>query len=563
MCVPLFQTESDLVRSISLRRIGLKGFSMFAKRNFWVRGSSFSVSLMVALLGLVAAAAQFGSSQPRAVQGSAECPVRVTLLQVNDVYQFSPVDGGTRGGLARVLTLRKQIMAQSPHALYLLAGDTISPSVESNTYYGSQMIDAWNASGLDYATFGNHEFDFGPDVLRQRMHESHFKWLAANVIDKQTGKPFGDTPEFEIREFEGVKVGIIGIVLQETLATSRPGTNVDILDPCETAGRVIPKIRAAGARVIVALTHQTLADDKKFARCSGVDVVVGGHEHTLLQSMSGHAPIFKMTADARELGRIDLNISKSTGEIESIDWEIIPVTDKVKPDPSFAAIDRKYGAMLRSLSVPVGRTAVELDARSANVRSVETNVADFIADTFRRATAADVTIVNGGSVRADQTFPAGVLTKRNVLSMLPFNNRVVKIEVTGAQMRAALENGLSTVAEEVQPGRFPQVSGIRYVFDASHPPGSRLTSVTVNGKPLDDQKIYTLATTSYLAVEGGDGYQMLRNLKFLIRPEQNFSESDLLLRAISSQRAIAPKIDGRIKRMDKSTDPNSCNRSAG
>src|SRR6266404_6847797 len=263
---------------------------------------------LVTILGLVLAASKFRAS----AQAQRECPVRVTLLQVNDVYQFEPVDGGTRGGLARVLTLRKQIMSESPHALFLLAGDTISPSVESNTYQGKHMIEAWDASGLDYATFGNHEFDFGPDVLRARMRESHFKWLAANVIDKRTGRTFGDMPEFVIREFDGAKIGLFGIVLQETLLTSRPGPDVDILDPCATAAKVVPKIHAAGAQIIVALTHQTIGDDKQFARCSGVDVIIGGHEHTLLESMSGHAPIFKMDADARELGRIDRSATTSS-----------------------------------------------------------------------------------------------------------------------------------------------------------------------------------------------------------------------------------------------------------
>src|SRR5712691_10382555 len=296
---------------------------------------------LASVLALTLAAIGAASLFPNLVgaQTQRECNVRVTLLQVNDVYQFAPVDGGTRGGLARVLTLRKQIISESPHTLFLLAGDTISPSVESITYQGKQMIEAWNSSGLDYATFGNHDFDFGADVLRERMRESHFKWLAANVIDKKTGKTFADTPEFIVREFEGVKIGIFGIVLQETLQTSRPGPNVDIQDPCATAARLIPKIHAAGAEVIVAITHETIGDDKKFARCSGVDVVIGGHEHTLLESMSGHAPIFKMDADARELGRIDLNILKSTGKLESIDWKIIPVDDKVKDDPSFASLD--------------------------------------------------------------------------------------------------------------------------------------------------------------------------------------------------------------------------------
>src|SRR5260221_9284990 len=370
---------------------------MTLKRSSSRRIALVSAALLTLIVGVAFAMSEFrlAAAQQR------ECPVRVTLLQVNDVYQFAPVDGGARGGLARVLTLRKEIMSKSPHALSLLAGDTISPSVESNPYQGRQMIDEWNASGLDYATFGNHEFDFGPDVLRERMRESHFKWLAANVIDTRTGKTFADMPEFVVREFEGVKVAIFGIVLQETMLTSRPGPNVDIQDPCATAARVIPKIHAAGAQVIVALTHQTIGDDKKFARCSGVDVVIGGHEHTLLESMSGHAPIFKMDADARELGRIDLNISRTTGKLESIDWKIIPVTDKVQSDPAFALLESRYGALMRSLAVPVGHSLVELDVKSADVRSQETNMADFIADTFRQAMDADVGLVNGGSVRDD------------------------------------------------------------------------------------------------------------------------------------------------------------------
>src|SRR6266480_4283997 len=224
-------------------------------RRVTARRIALAAVLVLALAAISAANLRLNLST---AQVQRECNVRVTLLQLNDVYQFAPVDGGARGGLARVLTLRKQIMSESPHALFLLAGDTPSPSIESNTYKGSQMIEAWNASGLDYATFGNHEFDFGPDVLRARMSESHFQWLAANVIDGKTGKPFAGTPEFIVREFDGVKVGIFGIVLPDTLQTSRPGPTVEILDPCATAARIIPKIRAAGAQAIVALTHLSL-----------------------------------------------------------------------------------------------------------------------------------------------------------------------------------------------------------------------------------------------------------------------------------------------------------------
>jgi 5'-nucleotidase len=506
--------------------------------------------LMVVLAAIVSLSAQ---QKP-------DCTVRVTLLQVNDVYQFAPVDLGTRGGLARVLTLKKEIEKQSPNTLFLLSGDTISPSVESITYKGAQMIDAWNTAGLDYSTFGNHEFDFGPDVLRQRMKESRFKWIVANVIDKKTGKPFGDAPAYVIREFDGVKVGIFGLTLEETKVTSRPGPDVEFLNPCETARKLVSEIHARGVKTVIALTHLSMSEDKEVARCAGVDVIIGGHEHTLLESSSGGAPIFKMTADARELGQIDLNISKTTGAVESIDWKVIPVTDRTKDDPQFAAINRKYGTLLKELFQLVGRTAVDLDARSAVNRTQETNIGDFIADAFRAATGSDVGLMNGGSIRADEIIRAGPLTKRDVLSTLPFKNKVVKVELSGATLRQVLEHGVARSAEDAEPGRFPQVSGLRFTFDATRPAGSRIVSLTVNGKPLNEKKTYTLAVSDYVAIDGGDGYAMLKGARLLIPRERAQFDSDVLQAAIVSRKVIAPKVEGRISRLDKDQKPQSdCN----
>lgn len=491
-------------------------------------------------------------------QEARECTVRVTLLQVNDVYHFAPVDRGTRGGLARLSTLRKQILEQSPNTLFLLAGDTLGPSVESITYRGQQMVDAWNTIGLDYAVFGNHEFDFGPDVLRERMNESRFKWLAANVVDKRTGKTFGNTAPYVIREFGNVKIGLFGLTLPDTKNTSRPGPDVDFLDPCETARKIVPEMRARGAQAVVALTHLSMREDKQVARCADVDVIIGGHEHTLLESVAGHAPIFKMTADAREMGRIDLNISTASGKLESIDWQVIPVTSEIAEDAQFAPIYTKYGKLLEELALRVGRTSVPLDARSETSRTRETNVGDFVADAFRRATNADVALVNGGSIRADTIINPGELTRRDVLSILPFKNPVVKLEITGATLRAALEHSVSRSAEDAVPGRFPQVSGVRFVFDASRPVGSRVLNATVNGQPLDDKKTYTLATTTFIAKDAGDGYTMFRGARFLISPEQGETDSDILQRGIAAAAAISPQTDGRIERRDKITKQTKC-----
>ena len=494
-----------------------------------------------------------------AAQEKTQCNVKVTLLQVNDVYQFAPVDQGTRGGLGRVFTLRKSIQQENPNTLLLMSGDTISPSVESITYKGEQMIEACNAIGLDYATFGNHEFDFGPDVLKQRIKESKFGWTAANVIDTTTNQPFGDAKPYVVRQFGGVKIGIFGLVLPETKTTSRPGPNVEFRSPCETAKQIVSELHSQGVKVVVALTHLSMREDKEVARCADVNLIVGGHEHTLLESHAGRAPIFKMTSDARELGRIDLNISPTTGELESIDWQVIPVDSKTKEAPEFAAIYRKYAGLLAELAKPIGSTRVALDARSLESRTRETNVGNFIADAFRKSMAADVGFMNGGSVRADSLIGPGKLTMRDLLSILPFKNKLVKIEVTGATLRAALEHGVSRSAEDSQPGGFPQVSGIQFSFDARRPPGGRLVDVKVNGLPLDDAKKYRLTTTTFIGLDGGDGYTMFKGATVVIPPERMPIDSDVVRKAIGT-RPIAPKVEGRIKRLDVAqTSGTKCN----
>jgi len=173
------------------------------------------------------------------------------------------------------------------------------------------------------------------------------------------------------------------------------------------------------------------------------------------------------------------------------------------------------------------------------------------------ATGADVALMNGGSIRADTIISPGALTKRDLLSILPFKNKVVKLEVTGATLRAALEHGVGRSAEDAEPGRFPQVAGLRFTFDASRPSGSRVVEVTVNGQPLDDNRKYTLATTNFLAIDGGDGYAMFKRARLLILPEQGQTDFDILRRAVVAARSIAPKTDGRIKRLDNASGEKS------
>ncbi len=509
---------------------------MFARRT----GLGLALALTLAL-------SAFAQTTP-----NTERTVRITLLQLNDVYQISAVDKGTRGGLARVATLRKQVMEESPNTLFLLGGDTIAPSVASNIFKGQQMIAVWNMIGLDFAVLGNHEFDFGPEVLRDRIKESRFTWLATNVIDKKTGKPFADTPPYVVREVGGVKLGFFGLLTPETAQFSSVGPDVTFLDPCETAKKTVAEMKTKGAQVIIALTHLAMREDKQVARCAPIDVIIGGHEHEILESLSGRTPIFKWGADARDLGRIDLNVKLPAGELESIDWAALPVNDQVKDEPESAALIADFEKKVSAdVDKPIGSTKVPLDARGEMNRSRETNLGSYIADAYRKALGADVALYNGGSIRAGRVFSPGPLTKRDVMAILPYENPIVKIEVKGATLRAALEHGVSRSAEEKEPGRFPQVSGMRFTFDARKPAGSRVTSIEVNGQPLDDAKTYTLATNTFLALKGGDGYTMFADPKFLVNPENGPVEPVVVMEAIGAEKEIAPKEDGRIKRIDQ------------
>ncbi len=488
-----------------------------------------------------------------AQQTNPNAPIRVTFLHVNDVYQFMPVDGGESGGLARLLTIKKEAVAKNPNTIFTLGGDTLSPSVETRTYKGAQMVDAWNAVGLDYAVFGNHEFDLKMPDLMKRLEESKFTWLGANVVYADSGKIFADTPPFVIREFDGVKVAIFGLLLPETKETSSMDNSLQIADYCLTANLLVSRLRAVEkVDAVVALTHLFMAQDKKLAECADIDLILGGHEHTLLQSSSNGTPIFKMTADAREMGKFNLNFDRQTKKLMSLDWEIIPVTDKIPDAPEFAPVVAKYKGLLEELSQPVGRTAVVLDAGSESNRTMETNVGNFIADAFRRATDADIGFVNGGSIRADITYNPGILTKRAVLSILPFNNPIVKVELTGKTLREVLEHGVARSAEDSEPGRFPQVSGLFFKFDASRPAGNRITEITVGGKPFDENKKYTLATSDFLVSAGGDGYTMFKDGKILINKETAKKDAEILENAIktSPNQTISPKVEGRIIRIN-------------
>jgi 5'-nucleotidase len=481
----------------------------------------------------------------------APAPVHITLLQLNDVYQISPVDHGKNGGLARVATLVRQIERQNPNTFLVLAGDTLSPSIASRLFQGRQMIDLWNRLGLDVAVLGNHEFDFGNDVLLQRMKESQFQWVNANVVDQATGKPFGTSVPYWVKEIQGVKIGFFGLLTPDTKDSSHPGKNVSFQDPLRSARRALHALQHEGADVVVAVTHLPMNEDKQLARSFPLRmaVIMGGHEHTLLQSVAGGTPIYKMGSDARNLGRIDLWVDPQTRQLQSLDFEAIPVNADIAEDPDVAAVVKNYEEQIdAALGKTIGQTAVALDARQQTNRSQETNLGDWVTDVYRQRMNADIALINGGSIRSNTTIGPGPLTRRELLSVFPFSNTVVKVQVSGQQIRQALEHGVSRLNDE-EAGRFPQVSGLRFSYDGRKPAGSRVVKITVNGHPLKDRKSYTLTSSAYL-IGGGDGYNMFKDSRYLVSPEAAPLETDMLEDALRAAKTIAPKTDGRIQRID-------------
>ena len=474
--------------------------------------------------------------------------VHLTLISLNDVYQTAPDPDG-RGGMARVATARRAVRETAPDAVFVFSGDTISPSMASTVFRGKQMIAAWNAVGLDLATFGNHEFDFGPDVLTQRIKESRFQWIASNVIDRRTGRPFGGAAEWVIRDVRGVKVGFLGLLTPDALKSSHPGDHVDIQDPNETARKLVPRLRAAGAQVVVALTHLAMADDRALAAAAPLDLIAGAHDHVLIQTFAHNTPIVRAGSDAQYLGRVDMSWSPSARKVQSVDFELIPITDRVPEDPEVARTLTEYEVQLsRELDQVIARSLVPLDAVQVDNQSRETNLGSFIADVFRDAAHAELALVNGGTIRSNATYGPGYIRKRDVLSVLPFENTVVTLRMTGAQIREALEHGVSRVGTKAD-GRFPQISGMRFEFNATRPPGSRVTGVWVQGEPLDPKRVFTVATNAYLA-KGGDGYDLLTRMPRVVGPENGPAESEVVDRALLRMGTVAPLVRNRILRRD-------------
>lgn len=498
-----------------------------------LRFRSFAPSLLIAVLALAVPAA--GQDQRVAT--------RLTFLHFNDAYQISPRRG--LGGMGPMATLIQRERARAPQSVLSFGGDLVSPSLLSGITKGAHMIEFANALRLQVAVLGNHEFDFGPEVLAQRIGESKFPWLGANVLGTD-GKVFPGVSATRILPMGPVKVGFFGLVTPEARLYIRGGTPVKFAPFLPAARAAVDQLKREGAQLVVALTHMNLVEDQQLVReVRGVNLVLGGHEHIPITVYERGVLILKAGSDAEFLGVADLDVTIEKGETRAIpSWRLV-ANYGVVADPAVQALVRRYEQRLeREMGQPIGTTETAMDSHAATVRLREAAIGNLVADAIRGATGTDVALVNGGGLRGNKEYPAGsTISARDIFSEMPFGNVVLVLEAKGEDIKAMLEHGLSRAGQEF--GGFPQVSGLKVVFDPAKPVGQRIESVLVGEWALDPNRTYRLAVNDFLAA-GGDGYAMLPNLKRIVDTNAGPLMAGVVIDYVKQKKTIAPRVEGRI-----------------
>jgi 5'-nucleotidase / UDP-sugar diphosphatase len=443
-----------------------------------------------------------------------------------------------------VTALTREARQRGP-VLVLHAGDFVAPSLLSTRlkYKGAQMIEAMNAVGLDAVTFGNHEFDFGCSVLADRIRQSTFPWVAANVrLPPEMKLPGGKILPYRVLTIADLRIGIFGLTVPKENPVRCNTEDITFLDPVSTASAIINELRREGVQLIIALTHLSIAQDRALASSQpDIDLIVGGHDHDAMTDLVGKTLITKAGTNATSLGIIRIKAIRTDGGlVVEKSWTQSDVNPNVvQPDAAVSRALAPYATEMSALSRTVGATEVPLDVREEVVREGESNFGNYIADFIRAETRTDVAIVNGGALQGDRLVPAGALTMKDLISVLLFQDRMVAIKLTGAQLLEALENGVSRAGE--RDGRFPQVSGLSFAFDPTRPAGKRILQIRIGNAPLEPHRTYTMGTITFLTTPGNmDGYMLPRQSL-----EMRGDLTDAVLRDLAKG-PIKPDVDGRI-----------------
>ena len=467
------------------------------------------------------------------------------IILTGDHYELPPKNG--RGGYAKLASVVNWEKAGAEHSIFVHAGDAYSPSLLSSMDKGKSTVDMLNDVGVDYMVLGNHEWDFGPEITRERIWQSKFPILASNAKDKD-GLPIDGTVNTVMLSVGSFRIGIMGLITTNTKEISSPGTDV-FLPFMDTAKALAKELKGQGANLIIALAHLDIIEDLKLAQSGIVDVILSGHDHDYITWDDGTVAWMEAGENSEKVGVMDLHMKSfmKRGK-KRFSWEAdmrIVDTKNVPEDAAIASKVKEYKKFLsKELDIEIGETTTELDSRRKIVRTQEAAIGNLIADATREGVDADIAIANGGGIRAKKIYaPGSIITRRDILTELPFGNVVVKLELTGAQIWDALENGVSQV--ESNAGRFPQVSGVSFIYNPKAKAGSRVISAKIGGQPLNKGRTYTVATNNY-AAGGGDGYSVFKKAKVIIDASGATIMAGMVMGYIKAKGSVSPKVEGRI-----------------
>jgi len=506
--------------------------------------------------------------------GAAAADYRLTILHTNDFHsRFEPInkydstcdaedqaEGKCFGGSARLMTAISAARARAGNSILVDGGDQFQGSLFYTYYKGRMAAEFMNKLGYDGMTVGNHEFDDGPEVLRGFMDAVGFPVLMSNA-DVSAEPALADVlKKSTVIERGGGKIGLIGLTPEDTHELASPGKNISFSDPVAAVQAEVDRLTAEGVNKIVVLSHSGYGVDRKVAaETTGVDVIVGGHSNTYLSNISEQAAgpypavvngvqIVQAYAYGKFLGELHVTFDDA-GEVISATGEPLIMDAAVPEDTS--TLDR-IAELARPLDEIRNKVVAEAAAPVEGDRSVcrvqECQMGNLVADAMLdrvRDQGVTIAIANSGGIRA--SLDAGEVTMGEVLTILPFQNTLSTFEITGGVLVEALENGVSQV-EDIK-GRFPQVAGMKFTWDASAAPNEgRVAEVLVaegdSFVPVDPQKTYLVVTNNYVR-NGGDGYAMFEGA------DKNAYDygpdlADVLAEYLAAQGPYRPYTDGRI-----------------
>ncbi len=434
----------------------------------------------------------------------------LTIVHTNDIHGFY-VEGKYDGmGAAKIGAYVDAVKAENTNTLFIDAGDALQGNNLVTLSKGEYGVDIMNALGYDVMVAGNHEFDYGSERLLELEAMLEFPILAANV------KYDDDTDFMEdyiIKEFDDFSVGIFGLATPETTYKSHPDNTVGIVfeDPSVVAAEMVAELESQ-VDVIIALTHLGVEGDVSSMllaeNVEGIDLIVDGHSHTDLDyglvvngtlivqagEKSKNVGVVKFDIEGGEVVEVDAyQYDKSESAEGAEDQEILDLVNELKA--LNAVIENEV----------VAYSPIELIGEREFVRTGETNLGNMLTEALLDISGADLALSNGGGIRT--SIDIGDVTKGEVLTVLPFGNTVRVIELTGADVIAAIENGITDYPEA--KGAFPHVAGMTVKFDSTKEAGSRVVEILVNGVLINETATYTMATNDFL-VAGGDGYTMFK-----------------------------------------------------